>query len=68
MADKKKIDLEFWRNSGDFFQKYNEQKTEVFRLFEELSNRFPKDYQVAYFNDTKGNKISQGYNLDGFPY
>lgn len=62
------IDLDFWDSSKSFFVKYEEQKSTIFKIFEELSNRFPNDFQKQYFTKTKGNKISQGYNLYGFPY
>lgn len=68
MTENKEFDLQFWKISRNFFQQYKQQKSVIFRLFEELSNTFPKDFQKLYFNHSKGNKISQGYNLDGFPY
>lgn len=68
MNKEKKFDLAFWESSYSFFKKYYQQKNEVLRLFEEVSNSFPVENQKQYFTFTKGNKVSQGYNLDGFPY
>ncbi|MGY6546695.1 hypothetical protein [Arthrospiribacter ruber] len=65
---KDKIDLEFLESANSFFKNYAVEKKKILDLFTELANAFPIRDQVGRYIHSKGNKISQGYNLDGFPY
>lgn len=62
------FNLEFWESANSFFKNYEVEKKKILDLFTELANAFPQNVQLERYRHSKGNKISQGYNLDGFPY
>jgi hypothetical protein len=62
-----RLDLDLLKNNS-LFQKIKEQSDLVEDLFHSLANEFPqKDLREIHPN-SKGTKISKGYNLENAPY
>ncbi len=62
------LDWDFFHNSKRHFEIYNQQSSLLTSSFTHISNRFPQSRLKAIFPNSKGSKISKGYNLGGFPY
>lgn len=65
---KTKLDWDFFQNSKQYFESYNKQSKLLTSTFTHISNLFPQSKLKTVFENSKGSKISKGYNLDGYPY
>jgi hypothetical protein len=61
------LDLELLRNNP-LFQKIKEQSNLFEELFNELANEFPQKILLKFHGNSKGTKISKGFNLENSPY
>jgi len=61
------IDLRLLKDKN-LFQKIKEQSDVIEHLFVLLSNDFPQNELLKFHPDSKGTKISKGYNLENSPF
>lgn len=61
------LDLELLKNKT-LFQKIKEQSDLAENLFNTLANDFPQKELLKIHKNSKGTKISKGYNLENAPY
>jgi hypothetical protein len=61
------FDLELLANNS-LFQKIKEQSNLIEDLFHGLANDFPQSELLQLYANSKGTKISKGYNLENAPY
>lgn len=62
-----RLDLELLENK-DLFKKIKEQSDLIASLFSDLANEFPQKELKKFHQNSKGTKISKGYNLENKPY
>lgn len=55
-------------NNKSLFQKIKEQTDLIENLFVHLANDFPQSELLQHHPNSKGTKISKGYNLENAPY
>lgn len=68
MEKSQKLDLSFLNEAEPFFRKYNQQSNLIQEILTEVANDFPQDFLIDLYPNSKGSKISKGYQLDGLPY
>lgn len=68
MEKSQKLDLSFLNEAEPFFRKYNQQSNLIQEILTEVANDFPQDFLIDLFPNSRGSKISKGYQLDGLPY
>jgi hypothetical protein len=66
-ADQEELDLNLWLNQS-LVQRQNQLKNQFIQLLEAVGNSISNEELVAFFEKSKGKKISKGNDLLGFPY
>ncbi|MCS4433533.1 hypothetical protein NK987_04015 [Aquiflexum sp. XJ19-10] len=63
----REFDLDLLTNKT-LFHKINAQSSLIEELFHDLANEFPQNELLKFHADSKGTKVSKGYNLENLPY